>query len=156
MCVAGSGVVQNQEMYFEGGHEDEDRDNNETGNTGSPMLDLITLSGYKRKFRLRCGHLALTTGIFKSPNFSHRSSIVYRPTKAVTKRPISLTLRKVSRDLWTTYALRNHLVTQPIENPVRVSQVHHSKEKDLKSGNEGLEQNYPSADLLILMIVKFG
>ena len=34
----------------------------------------------------------LTTDILISPNFSQRSSIVYNPTRAVTKRPTILTL----------------------------------------------------------------
>ena len=42
----------------------------------------------------RCAHEAVTrtTDIFKSPNFSHRSSMVYAPTREVTKRPTHFTL----------------------------------------------------------------
>lgn len=54
----------------------------------------------------------LTWGILRSPNLFHRSSMVYRPTRAVQKKPTHLTLQ-----------------THPILKPVRNNQVHHSNEK---------------------------
>lgn len=86
-------MVQDEEMDFEGHHVDENRQDDEARDSGTPMSALVTLQGL-------VDHLASsaqqvkphTTDIFKSPNLSHRSSIVYRPTKAVTKRPIHFTL----------------------------------------------------------------
>ena len=50
------------------------------------------------------------TGIFRSPNLFHKSSMVYKPTNAVTNKPTSLTP-----------------VTHPSETPVYMSQNHHQK-----------------------------
>ncbi len=52
-----------------------------------------------------------TFGILRSPNFLHRSSIVYRPTKAVPNMPTHFTLQ-----------------THPIDTPVNISHNPHSGE----------------------------
>jgi len=56
-----------------------------------------------------------TLGILRSPNLFQRSSIVYKPTKAVTKNPTHLTL-----------------TTQPMLMPVKASHTHQSRENGLK------------------------
>jgi len=56
-----------------------------------------------------------TLGILRSPNLFQRSSIVYKPIKAVTKNPTHLTL-----------------TTQPMLMPVNASHTHQSRENGLK------------------------
>ncbi len=113
LSVAGPRMVQDHEVNFERCHENEDREDDKTRYTSTPVFQLISLKTSVTKY-WRKHSFGRTTGIFRSPNLSQRSSIVYNPTSAVTKRPTILTD-----------------VTHPIERPVIVSHSHQSKENGL-------------------------
>lgn len=55
------------------------------------MLDVIALRISSAKSQT-IKPVRPTTVILRSPNFSHKSSTVYRPTRAVTNRPTIFTL----------------------------------------------------------------
>lgn len=95
LCIARTRMIQDHEMDFETGHVDKDRKYDKTCYTRAPMLGLITLDteGQVIFYCLETARDRLTHDILRSPNLSQRSSIVYRPTRAVTKRPTSFTLR---------------------------------------------------------------
>ena len=94
--IARTRVVEDQEVDLERCHVNQERKDDQTCNPGSPMPDLVTLGRTEEvSYDVdRCAHEAVTrtTDIFKSPNFSHRSSMVYAPTREVTKRPTHFTL----------------------------------------------------------------
>jgi hypothetical protein len=88
-------MAENHEVYFEAGHIDEDGEDNETCYTCTPMFSLVSLrEDYEQRCRNWCSETEPTHDILRSPNLSQRSSMVYRPTRAVTNSPTSLTLIK--------------------------------------------------------------
>ncbi len=70
----------------------------------------------------------LTIGMERSPNFSQRSSIVYSPTRAVINWPTHLTLQ-----------------TQPIDHPVKTSQIHQSSPNALNHQRSPLSRRLTHA-----------
>jgi len=120
--VSGAAMVENRKVEVERNEVDDQRHNNQANDTrnkvgsegslekhnasdlSNPKKDIIFEPARERGI--------LTMGIRVSPNLFQRSSAVYRPTSAVTKRPTSLTLH-----------------TQPMLRPVMKSQKNHSSEK---------------------------
>ena len=128
-------MVQDQEVDLEARHVNEYWENDQACNTSSPMSALIALRQKRYDvWSKACRGYGHTTDIFRSPNFSQRSSIVYKPTNAVTKRPTHLTLNLVVIHIQCKPRVHEtHLVTQPIDQPVIASQSHQSGEKELQN-----------------------
>jgi len=94
--VSRPGMIQDEEVDLERYHVNDDRGDDETSDTGTPVPKLVPLFPLSSE-RLWSGmRNELTRDIFRSPNLCHRSSTVYTPTKAVTNRPTSFTLRMYS------------------------------------------------------------
>ncbi len=142
-------------MEFERGHEHENRNDDEAQNASTPMFRLVVLHVRVRPQPAHTNEAGkLTTDILRSPNFSQRSSIVYNPTRAVTKRPTILTLPPHVRVVQVPWCAA-HLVTHPIETPVKKSHIHQSTEKDLRDIFNAKKQIRHPAHLLVLMIMEF-
>lgn len=108
--VARTAVLKNQEVEVEGECVDSERNEDKTEYAESEVRGEFHLFSLALELSsLQCGR---TLGILRLPNLFQRSSIVYRPTRAVTKKPTHLTLH-----------------THPIETPVSINHRPHSGEK---------------------------
>lgn len=84
-------MIENQEVGLERSHEDEDGNDDQAEDACTPMFCLLFLRMCSVPW-VESWNAIRTTVNRVSPNLSHRSSTVYTPTSAVTKRPIILTL----------------------------------------------------------------
>ena len=87
-------------MDFEAKHIDAKGYDNKAQAASYPMLEVCPLCKLQMAFVKLLK--ILTNGIFKSPNLFQRSSMVYRPTNAVTNRPTHLTLSLIMKRAYYT------------------------------------------------------
>ena len=74
--IARTGVVEYQKVHLEGCHVDHYRQHNEACDASSPVPNLVALGRRQLIALMALPTDAHTTGIFRSPNFSQRSSRV--------------------------------------------------------------------------------
>ena len=82
----------NEEIHFTAKQIDEDGEYDQTDDAGTPVPELGSLLVLSVYVALENCQMDDLQALRRSPNSFHRSSIVERPTRAVTGNPINLTL----------------------------------------------------------------
>ena len=110
LSISRSTIFEYEKVQVEREHVDHRWNDDQTNDARKEVLQISELVMFSQNHILTID--VLTTGISRSPNLFHRSSMVYSPTRAVPNMPTHLTLQ-----------------THPILIPLNNNHKNHSGEK---------------------------